>query len=684
MSENISRRNFLKGSLAGAATLAMAGVGLGTTAFAEEGIYTPGTYSATAKGHEEVTVTMTFDANSITDVKVDVSKETPSIGGLHGDELAQMILDAQSAEIDAVATATETSIGAKKAAEACIAQAKGEAVEVAAAAAEAGDYEVPAELTKEEVEASAAELWEITPDETKDYDIVVVGAGAGGVPAACWAAELGAKVALLQKEVEVVSQGNCASAIIKEKSTPAGIEKWVHHTNSLNNWRSDEKLLRAYAHNSEEALLWYWNRAGLTQETEYGDGTKIDDNARSAELLNDGNGLFAYLSTSADLTGVWQDRQDTYDYGDDHCYFMAPWIGPKPQNVGNVLKNVLNNVMAKCPDLEVFYETPGVQLVKDGDKVVGVIGKDVNGKYIQFNASKAVILATGDYMNNDPMVARWCPDTAAYDKKQYHKTGDGHVMALAAGAKMEPLGHTKMMHDFDSAQMYEEPFLYVNMNGERFTNEYTGFVYMGNVTKFQPSYKGDNVDANHPDGSKGWYCQVYDSSYEEWPAEDFVSRVYPADKMENYIPGDGEHPGVFVNLIDAHKCDTLEDLAKELDIDPETFKATVERYNELCESGEDTDFGKPSKYMKPIKQAPFWGLRKHIRVSSIDSGIMTNENAQALTADGKVIEGLYAVGNLGGPFYGGADYPFHQTGLSLGRCYTFGMIAAKHALGKME
>ena len=88
MSENISRRNFLKGSLAGAATLAMAGVGLGTTAFAEEGIYTPGTYSATAKGHEEVTVTMTFDANSITDVKVDVSKETPRIGGLHGDGIS--------------------------------------------------------------------------------------------------------------------------------------------------------------------------------------------------------------------------------------------------------------------------------------------------------------------------------------------------------------------------------------------------------------------------------------------------------------------------------------------------------------------------------------------------------------------------------------------------------------------
>ena len=98
----------------------------------------------------------------------------------------------------------------------------------------------------------------------------------------------------------------------------------------------------------------------------------------------------------------------------------------------------------------------------------------------------------------------------------------------------------------------------------------------------------------------------------------------------------------------------------------------------MCEAGEDKDFGKPAKYLKPIKTAPFWAIRKHIRVSSIDSGVMTNEFGQALNADGEVIDGLYCIGNLGGPFYGGADYPFHQTGLSLGRCYTFGYIAAKH------
>lgn len=674
----------MKGTAAGALSMAAAGIfGGATIAMAEEsGTYKPGTYSATAQGIGTVTVTMTFDAESITDVQVDVSEETPTIGGIYGEDLAKMILDTQGSEIDTISGATTTTSAASKAAAACIAQAKGETVEISANQA-SEDYEVPAELTKEEVEGSVCELGAVTPDEVKDFDVVVVGAGAAGVPAAGFAAEAGAKVALLQKEASVVSQGNCGSAIIKSRSTEAGVMKWVHHTNGLDDWRADPKLLKAYADHSEEALMWYLNRAGLTEETEYGDGSKVDSNEKCSELLNNGKGLFAYMSTSQDLTGVWSDRMDSYYYGEDHCYFMAPWIGPKPQNVGNVLQEVLNNVAEKCSNLEIFYSTPAVQLVKDGDKVTGVIAKDSDGKYIQFNAAKGVILATGDYMNNDAMVARWCPDVADFDKKQYHKTGDGHVLALSAGAKMEPLGHTKMMHDFDSGQMYEEPFLYLNMDGERFTNEYTGFVYMGNILKFQRGYNGANVDANHPEGSRGWYCTIYDSDYVNWPQDEFVSRMVPPEGMQKYIPGAVENPeGVFANLIDSYCCDTLEELAEKLDIPADALKASVERYNELCEAKDDVDFGKPAKYMHPIKTAPFWGVRKHIRVSSIDSGVMTNENGQALNKDGEVIDGLYCVGNLGGPFYGGNDYPFHQTGLSLGRCYTFGMLAGKHAASK--
>ena len=546
------------------------------------------------------------------------------------------------------------------------------------------NYIIPEGLTVSEIEASVCELGSIVPVEVRDYDIVVVGAGASGVPAAGWAAEMGAKVALLQKGTSVISQGNCGSAIIKSRSTEAGIAKWIHHTNSLCEWRSDTKQLRAYADHSEEAMMWFLNRAGLTGETEYGDGSKVDNNADSASLLNDGAGLCAFRSTSADFTGVWRDRGNTYDYGDDHCYFWAPWIGPKPLNVGNALHNALNRVMSEHPDLEVFYSTPAVQLLKENGRVTGVIGKNAAGEYIRFNASKAVILACGDYTNNPAMTKRWCPDIADFDKKQFGKTGDGHVLAISAGAVMENPGHTKMMHDFDSALMFEEPFLYLNMNGERFTNEYTGFVYMGNILRSQPSYKGTMLDADHKEGSKGWYCTVYDSDYMNWSAEEFVDGPVPPFVMEKFIPGAVEDPkGVFKNLIDLHRCDTLEELAKELDLPVETMLASVERYNQLCDKGTDTDFGKPAKYLHPVRKPPFWGARKHIRVSAEVSGVVVNENAQALDASGRPIPGLYCAGNLGGGFYGGSDYPFHQTGLSLGRCYTTGMIAAKHAIGKL-
>ena len=91
-----SRRDFLKGAAASAATVAAAGL-VGGIAMAEgEAIYTPGTYSATATGMGEVTVTMTFDETKITDVVVDVSNETPEIGQLHGETLKEALAKARN------------------------------------------------------------------------------------------------------------------------------------------------------------------------------------------------------------------------------------------------------------------------------------------------------------------------------------------------------------------------------------------------------------------------------------------------------------------------------------------------------------------------------------------------------------------------------------------------------------
>jgi len=106
-------------------------------------------------------------------------------------------------------------------------------------------------------------------------------------------------VALLQKQSIVVSQGNCGSAIIKSKSTDAGKKMWVHMTNGLCDWRADTRLLNAYVENSEEALMWYLNRAGLTDQTEYGDGSLVDSNKNPSDLLhNDEKEIFALFLNS--------------------------------------------------------------------------------------------------------------------------------------------------------------------------------------------------------------------------------------------------------------------------------------------------------------------------------------------------------------------------------------------------
>lgn len=213
---SISRRDFLKGTAAGALSLAAAGV-LGAcasdtgataaettavssaaaettaaeTTAATAGLYTPGTYSATAQGMGEVKVTMTFDENSITDVVLDLANETDSIGQAAGEDLKAALLKVQSSEIDAISGATVTTNAVKKAAADCIAQAKGETVAAPGgteAAASDDDW-----LGKE------PEITDDMVEEEISTDVLVIGCGIAGVAAVRAAAEEGAKVVAIEK-----------------------------------------------------------------------------------------------------------------------------------------------------------------------------------------------------------------------------------------------------------------------------------------------------------------------------------------------------------------------------------------------------------------------------------------------------------------------------------------------------
>ncbi len=668
MSEKkLSRRDFLKGALAGSAAVALGSVS-GVAAFAEEkGIYTPGTYSATADGMGKVIVKATFDANSILSVDLDVSGETPTIGQAAKDALVEQIMAAQGAEIDGVSSATITSTAVKTALKNCIAQAKGEAVNSGSVKpqVESDGAFILKDITADDVNASVVELEPIT-DFAKEItvDVVVCGAGAAGVPAAVRALDLGATVAVLQKEAVPVSQGNCSSCIVKGESTEAGLKKWLTFATAVNCWRNNRKLLEAYVDRSEEAIRFLVAKGGLNEENEF---------------KNEKYGFSIYQYSNDPFTSLKHDGTQTYDFGDDVVSIYGPWFGPKPSNYGTLVSAILKEAQEEYGDkLQVFFSTPVVQLLKDADgAIVGCVGKDLDGNYIKVNA-KSVILATGAYENNATMVRRFCPDIEKFDKKVVHRTGDGNILAIEAGGCMEPVAHSRVMHDFDAGLMWDEPpYLIVNMNGERFIDEEVDMAYISNALRWQPSYKGENMDPEHQEsGSIGWYCQIYDNDYMQYatgPVPDFVMARYLKEEDPSL------HVSVFPELIDTFRADTIEELAEKLGLPVEKTVETFNRYNELCEKGEDVDFGKPSKYLHAFKTAPFWGTRRHIRCSSITAGVLTDEYGRVTTEEGEVIKGLYAVGNLGGQFFGAPDYPFFHPGLSLGHAVTFGYIAGEHA-----
>ncbi|NTU90118.1 MAG: FAD-binding protein, partial [Actinobacteria bacterium] len=343
--------------------------------------------------------------------------------------------------------------------------------------------------------------------------------------------------------------------------------------------------------------------------------------------------------------------------------YVTSFFGPKPLTAGDGMR-ALADVAAK-EGVEFFYSTPGVQLVKDGDKVIGVIGKNADGTYTQFNASKGVILATGDYQNDEEMCDYYLPDIHNFERKQMGKTGDGHKMGVWAGGKIEDLNHTKMLHDFDAgpAPMCDMPFMTVNDMGERFSNETTEMSLLNNYLR-----QADRT---------GWYTQVFDSKYEVFAAT-WPGKVVPPAGLKTYMPDDtAEKKGVFADLVRTFECATLDELAAKLEIDPATFKASVARYNEMVAAGADTDFGVPADKLFTIDTPPFYGIHRHLRVSAIVSGLDIDENSQCLTPEGTPIPGLFAAGNCAGKFYGGVDYPMTLPGLSLGRCYTFGRVVGQ-------
>ena len=645
MSKQFSRRAFLRTTLATGASMAAAAAHA-----APAGIYKPGTYSAKAAGiGGDVIVTMTFEHDRITDVVLDVSHETPSIGQAAAETLKKSLMTAQSASIDAVSGASITSRAVQQAAAKCIAQAKGE---------------IPVEVLTEAKEAEDDGDWLGKPPEiaekdiinTVNTDILVVGCGTGGMFAVASAAEAGAKVIGIDRFPVGTGVREDLGAIDSryQKKWGTKIDKFefIAMATQYAGGHIQQELVKLWCDESGAVIDWFGDRLA----------------ERGIEL--------------------WHESGDS----DDQTRYKHFPIGHSPRlplgKDGKELIN-LNTVLfdyAVKHGARFDYSMKMVKLEKNKGRVTGCIAENADGKFVRYNAKKGVVVATGGYAQNLKMMEAlqpWNLRIVGRSGAMPGARGDGIRACLWVGAKMDET-HSMMMFDRCALRpdqtpgadtirsgdsgffwMGSQPWLKVNKDGRRFMNE-----------------SGTYENILHADEYQKGHCHytLFDSNWVKY-AEQFkmhgCSRLFPFENgADPNISWKVVAEKMLPDLIEkgfVQKADTIEALAEKLGIPPHQLKATVERNNQLAREGVDVDFGKEKHRLSPLDRAPFYGAKNTGWMLCTMDGIQINTNLNAIDTDGNPIPGLYVIGNDSGGYFAN-EYPNLATGMACGRTVTFGRL----------
>ena len=544
----------------------------------------------------------------------------------------------------------------------------------------AGDFDGPSWLGTPPVidEADIAE--------TINTEVLVVGMGTGGIPAMISAAENGARVLGIDRQgtphnvredigaidsrLQQASFDEFPEFRIEKKEA---VEDIVRYANGFVNY----DLVKLWADESGAMVDW------LT-----------DIIQRDGKLVMEFEG------------GVG----DTSDPGRDKAFAT----GHSPQKTDAVAEDeewgFAESILAYAAEqgAEVRWYTEFIKCETDeSGRVTGVIARDVQGErpYLRINASKGVILSTGGYGNNLEMME----DRQAWNQKIRiaapgsggNSTGSGIKAALWAGA-VKDITSATMIFDRGlvapgtTAGYTEEsvkagnpqwpgngqfnpgtqPFLKVNLRGERFALESADYDYLPHAAAQQPGGVyisvwdgnfGDDVQRFHTLGcSAGTRMGVLGVKKEDG--------TYDLDKYFEKELADGR----------LQKADTLDELADKLGFDADakkTFLATCERYNELYDNQEDVDFGKEPYRLSELRTPPFFGATLGGTLLTTIDGIRINADCQALNTDFEPIEGLYCAGDCSGSLFSG-NYPDQMHGVACGRTMTEALHVVKLVAAK--
>lgn len=590
-------------------------VGCSNTSKSGEGSYTAGTYTGVSENGKNgpVTVEVKFSDSKIESAKVVEHKETKGLSDSAIERIPSEVTEYQSLNIDSVAGATITSDAI---------------IEAIADAVKQANGDVEALKSKEVDKNSSKEVVE------KTVDVVVVGGGATGMGAAVSSAQSGAEsVIVLEKAASIGGNAIVSGGYFEYIGAPDelrpdntdGYKQVIENILALEPKDESHAEMQKELKNEYDAYLAsgsiktfdskYLTALDYLQLEEY--STPEDMYGFATLLYDTANWLTEMGMTWKPLTGI---------VGYPYPRWTSPAQGYEGQGYFTLFEETIEK--NKYP-VEIMTETPGEELIVEDGKVVGVVARDNKGTEYRIKANKGVVLATGGFSANMEMVKKYNTmwediDSVVGTTNVGTMTGDGIVMAEKAGAQLAMMDDIMLFPNADPFTYTTENVvgddgdaLFVNKEGKRFVNETMDRYTLSGAILEQPDKMhyiiSDNGNSKIKDGK----------TFNGFDVEEMLAngQLYMAD--------------------------TLEDLAKQMGIDPEVFIATINKYNEAATSFNDEEFGRVSfSKNSPIDEAPYYALPRVVARHITGGGLVRDDQYRVLNEKNEPIEGLYAGGEV--------------------------------------
>ena len=540
--------------------------------------------------------------------------------------------------------------------------------------------------------------------DTEAADVVVVGTGAPGLTAAILAHDNGAKVVLVERTDKVggasaVSGGGLWVPLnnhLDEVGASDSRDEALAYCKALSMGRVEDLVIETFIDTAAAMVTYLEKQTPLkfraTSAPDYQTETigaklggrtiepvpfELGELGASRERLRSPSSL-AFPVTLQEVYNEFQ-------------AFYQPWKIPSDLLVDRMTRGIVCLGQALVAPLFKAVEERGIpillntrvrKLQRDGERITGVVAER-DGTPLSLSANAGVILATGGFEWNEALKRRFLSYPITHPNSPPYGEGDGLVMAMEVGADLANMAE---VWNYPSIAVPGETYddrplsrgvkaersgphvIWVNKRGQRFVNEAANYNSIGKAfaspETAEPGYR--NLPA--------W--AILDSQYRE---KYVLGTSMPDDPLPAWVK----------------RGDSLAELARLVDVDPQGLEETVERWNSFCARGMDRDFGRgdsafdryqgdhqaPHPNLGTIDKPPFFAFPIVTGALGTKGGPRTNENAQVVNVRGEAIEGLYAVGNvaasLSGPSYFGA-------GSTLGPGMTWGYIAGIHAAKRAQ